>query len=205
MPAGDVLVHAGDFTEKGPLGDPKTTADALDFLDWFCSLPHKHKVLVAGNHDTFATTEEGRNELRSRDIHYLEDDLELIEGLIFYGTPWVHAPTWASPGPPWWNFAKQLGSVELAAKRASIPGGVDVLVTHSPPWALLDEGGTRTIEHCGCARLLDRVLEIQPEIHVFGHIHEAYGITTFGRTTFVNAAVRNHNSGTLNPAQVLDI
>ena len=41
----DILVHSGDFTEDG------TEAEALEFLEWFTSLPHAHKILVAGNHD----------------------------------------------------------------------------------------------------------------------------------------------------------
>jgi 3',5'-cyclic AMP phosphodiesterase CpdA len=47
IPDGDVIIHAGDFTEAG------TKAETLNFLSWFKSLPHPHKILVAGNHDFY--------------------------------------------------------------------------------------------------------------------------------------------------------
>ena len=54
VPDGDVLVHSGDFTGAGTLDD------YTDVFSWLDSMPHKHKLLVAGNHDslfqTMATT-----------------------------------------------------------------------------------------------------------------------------------------------------
>lgn len=47
VPIGDVIIHAGDFTESG------TRRETLDFLRWFAELPHPHKILIAGNHDFF--------------------------------------------------------------------------------------------------------------------------------------------------------
>ena len=43
LPEGDVIVHSGDFTMAG------TEAEALDFMEWFCDLPYRHKVFIAGN------------------------------------------------------------------------------------------------------------------------------------------------------------
>lgn len=55
----------------------------------------------------------------------------------------------------------------------SIPADTDILVTHGPPFGVLD----RTIQNCnaGCHYLLQKVMEIKPKYHLFGHIHEAYG------------------------------
>ncbi len=45
IPAGDVLLHAGDFCTAG-------TPDELDdFASWLDTLPHPTKVVIAGNHD----------------------------------------------------------------------------------------------------------------------------------------------------------
>ena len=38
LPAADVIVHSGDFTMAG------TEAEVIDFMEWFCALPYKHKV-----------------------------------------------------------------------------------------------------------------------------------------------------------------
>ena len=46
MPEGDVLIHAGDFTNNG------TEQEIKDFDSWLASLDYKHKIVVPGNHDT---------------------------------------------------------------------------------------------------------------------------------------------------------
>ena len=40
LPEADVLVHSGDFTMTG------TESEALDFLNWLCDLPYKHKIFM---------------------------------------------------------------------------------------------------------------------------------------------------------------
>jgi len=45
LPNADILIHAGDFTSNGNLNDIK------DFSNWLGTLPHKHKVIIAGNHE----------------------------------------------------------------------------------------------------------------------------------------------------------
>jgi Icc-related predicted phosphoesterase len=63
----------------------------------------------------------------------------------------------------------------LAEKWEKIPSDCDVLVTHTPPFGILDEcvhGG-----RVGCDQLrrcLDEGI-ISPRLHIFGHIHEQYG------------------------------
>ncbi|KAG7161900.1 UPF0046 protein C25E10.12-like [Homarus americanus] len=45
IPDGDVFVHAGDFTRCG------SAAEIEEFNSWIGSLPHKYKVVIAGNHE----------------------------------------------------------------------------------------------------------------------------------------------------------
>lgn len=45
IPSGDVLIHAGDFTN---IGEPEITQE---FNQWLGKLPHPTKVVIAGNHD----------------------------------------------------------------------------------------------------------------------------------------------------------
>lgn len=64
---------------------------------------------------------------------------------------------------------------EEAALWASLPAGIDVLVTHTPPLGLLDQSLLGLIvggSHVGSAALRRRVEEIRPQFHIFGHIHE---------------------------------
>lgn len=76
---------------------------------------------------------------------------------------------------------------EIKERWGQIPEGIDILVTHGPPFGILDEvpDGLRV----GCRDLLDRVVEVKPKIHAFGHIHHSHGQVKLGDTLFVNAAI----------------
>jgi len=99
LPDGDVLIHAGDWTGTG------TTKQVISFIRWFSSQPHKHKVLIAGNHEVtldksfyqlhwsqFHTKSHLSHDiknyvLREEGIEYLEDSEVIINGFKFYGSP----------------------------------------------------------------------------------------------------------------------
>jgi hypothetical protein len=49
LPTGHILVHAGDFTRCG------NVYDSIDFNDWLGELPHRHKIVVFGNHEQGST------------------------------------------------------------------------------------------------------------------------------------------------------
>jgi Icc-related predicted phosphoesterase len=68
-----------------------------------------------------------------------------------------------------------------------IPANTDILITHGPPFGKLDANvnSYRT----GCEDLLKTVDKIKPKYHIFGHIHEAYGMTYNEHTTFINASI----------------
>ena len=166
MPNADVLVHSGDFTMAG------SDMEALDFLEWLCDLPYRHKVFIAGNHDDCmidATLEGFPN-----GVYYLHDSGITIDGISFYGVPML---------------AELInGEMHTLEHYERIPSRVDVLVTHRPPLGILD--GTDRL-HYGSARLLDRVAEVKPRLHLFGHTHDAYGMLELYDSCFCNASVCN--------------
>jgi Icc-related predicted phosphoesterase len=172
VPDGDILVHAGDLTRHGQL------ADVTEFNRWLGTLQHRHKVVVAGNHDFCFEREPDRARARLTNAIYLRDEAVTVEGVRFYGSPWQ----------PWfldWAFNLPRGP-EIAAKWALIPDDTEVLVTHGPPLGFGDR--TDRGESVGCADLLARVRVVRPRLHVFGHIHEAAGVADDGGTLFVNAS-----------------
>lgn len=60
---------------------------------------------------------------------------------------------------------------------------VDILVTHGPPYGILDR-------NAGCKELRNYVMAAQPRFHFFGHIHEEAGKThRVGGSSFINACV----------------
>jgi len=174
VPAGDVLVHAGDFSMRGAL--PEVSA----FLDWFEAQPHRYKVLVAGNHDFLAEREPGIfRALLPESVIYLENSGVEIGGLRL----------WGSPITPWffdWAFNRHRGA-DIRPYWEAIPPGTDMLITHGPPYSILDEV-LRDPRPVGCRDLLHRIEEIRPRVHVFGHIHEGYGQLERDGTLFINAA-----------------
>lgn len=171
VPPGDVFVHAGDFCRRGTLQELARAAE------WIQSLPHKHKVVVAGNHDwAFVNTPKEARDMLGPSVIYLEDSEAKIEGVRFWGSPWQ--PEFHS-----WAFNLPRGPV-IAAKWAAIPPGIDVLITHGPPAGIKDRSSTggRT----GCVDLLERIKQVKPRIHLFGHIHEDGGVFRDEDTCYAN-------------------
>lgn len=172
IPDGDLLLHAGDATGHG------NPAEWESFARWLAALPHRHKVAIAGNHDFCCERHPAASRAAMRGVHYLQDELVEIEGLRIWGSPWQ----------PWfydWAFNLQRGR-EIAAKWALIPDGIDILVTHGPPMGILDR--TANGDDVGCEDLRRELGRVRPRLHVFGHIHEAYGERVENGCRFVNAS-----------------
>lgn len=128
--------------------------------------------------------------------HYLQDEFIELYGLKIYGTPWQ--PEFCK-----WAFNVPRG-LECLEKWNKIPENVDILVTHTPPIGHGDLccSGVRA----GCVELLLSVQQrIKPKYHVFGHIHEGYGITSDGKIIFINASTCDINYLPNNPPIVFDI
>ena len=175
IPDGDVLIHSGDFTSG-----TNSLKDLLALEKWFKTLPHEHKILVPGNHDFIF--EDFPNDARSLipSATVLINESLIIKGATFYGTP---------DQPYFYNWAFNRTSKQLVESYSKIPLSTNVLITHTPPFKVLDkvlEG-----KYVGSKELLDVVHKVSPEVHIFGHIHESYGIEKINNTTFINASICN--------------
>jgi Icc-related predicted phosphoesterase len=171
VPDGDVLVHAGDMTATGSLEELRTVNAFL------AALPHRHKLIVAGNHDRALEREPAEARAVLTAGTYLEGDTVEIEGVRFWGGPWQ--PEFFS-----WAFNVPRGE-GLARLWAQIPADTDVVVTHGPPLGIGDVAG-EPHHHVGCADLLHRMMVLRPRLHVFGHIHQSRGQWELGSTVFAN-------------------
>lgn len=167
LPEADVIVHSGDITMTGG------TDEAVDFMEWFCNLPYRHKVFIAGNHDF--CLHEGEPDGLDANCHYLRNDSVEIDGLKFYGIPL--SMEWSASGSVLRNYA-------------AIPDDTDILITHQPPKGFLDlsEG-----HHYGSSKLLVQVMRIHPRAHLFGHIHDAAGLVNSYDILFSNGSVLTGN------------
>lgn len=201
-PDGDVLVCAGDITGNGQL----TVMD--DFAKWMANQPHKHKLVVFGNHDRFEALTPIRKSaigfLLDAGITYLQDSSIEIDGIKIYGSPF-------SPRFYDWSFNIDRG-LASEKKWAQIPDDVIILITHSPPYGILDEVpkglwfDEEVLEHVGCRDLLNRISELkQLKAHCFGHLHYSSGVKVINDITFANCAILNEQYQVANPVRVIDI
>ncbi|MFY9225659.1 MAG: metallophosphatase domain-containing protein [Blastocatellia bacterium] len=187
LPKGDILIHAGDISRHGEL---KTIAD---FNEWLKELDYKAKIVIAGNHD-FCFEQMKGQDLLSNAI-YLQDKSVTISGIKVYGSPWQ---------PRFFDWAFNLDRGEpLRQKWNMIAPNTDILITHGPPANICDM--TMAGELAGCQDLLEAVEKVKPKLHVFGHIHEAYGVFRTKDTTFVNASSCDVGYRSINPPIVFEL
>jgi Icc-related predicted phosphoesterase len=188
LPDGDIIIHAGDFSYYGK---PK---EVIAFGNWYGSLKqYKHRVLVPGNHD-FLLQEKTTTALGYLpNIEVLIDRKITLMDLAIYGSPWQ---------PIFCDWAFNVDEVARYEKFKFIPNDLDILVTHTPAYGILDL--TDSNEEVGCQVLRDQIVEKAPKIHVFGHIHEAYGINQTSSLLSINAATCNFKYKPVNKPIVVD-
>lgn len=209
VPPADLLVHCGDFTKAGE------EAEVRDFAIWFAAQPCKHKILVAGNHEVTFDEEyfcregwrfHGRNlsegpgghaaaAARCRAVlkELCPEALLLESGGTAQVGPLM---VWGSPCQGSFFSGHSMAAFTLPPDGdwPGIPDGVDVVVTHGPPFGIGDLSGEKapSPQRAGCPRLRHRVQQARPALHLFGHIHEGYGAYSDqepGGTIYINAAV----------------
>jgi len=172
VPDGDIFIHAGDFTLFS-----ESMEAVADFNDWLGELPHRHKIVVPGNHEFFLEADPSDRFMLDKAIVLINEGTE-VEGL----------PIWGSPVTPLYGGAFGLSSPKDRKRLyGQIPHDIDVLITHGPPFGILDTAPISGLRE-GCRELLRAVRRVWPKLHVFGHVHTPYRVFRTEHTTFVNAS-----------------
>jgi len=135
LPPGDILIHAGDF-------DGRSVEEVDDFNAWLGTLPFRHKLVVAGNHDLLFDRKPKLARAHLTNATYLQDSGVRLEGLNFWGSP-VNSVI----GDDWAFGRERL--VKLRKHWDCIPNDTDVLITHEPPYGTLDKNDILG-RHQGC-------------------------------------------------------
>lgn len=191
IPEGDILIHAGDFTDAGTLRECRA------FLKWFSSQPHKYKILVSGNHD-FYLEKLNKGEIRDLipdNIHYLNNSAISIGNLNIWGSP-------VTPGEGNWAFRKGRGT-KIAQYWNKIPKNTNILITHTPPYGIMDQLDDKS--HIGCEELKKKLSSLKLKAHIFGHLHGNYGIARKNGVQFINCSVLDNRYRALHPAISIEI
>ncbi|KAK8128207.1 hypothetical protein PG984_009315 [Apiospora sp. TS-2023a] len=164
VPPGDLLIHAGDLTQGG------TALELQAQIDWLDSLPHRHKVMIGGNHDIFFDIKTRGDEDKTQQTRVKFKSVKYLQRqsvtLAFKGQRRLNvygAPDIIGSGGPASSNAFQYESARHPWHKA-MPKDTDILITHGPPKHYLDL-------NFGCSGLLQAHWRVRPKLHIFGHIH----------------------------------
>lgn len=174
-PKGDILISAGDWTGKG------SPVAIEDFANWINRYVSKYKavILIAGNHDFgMQNNKEEMLKFFHPNIHYLDHEAKIIKGIKVFGSPYT---------PKFYEWAFMKPDEILAGLWQSIPDDTELLITHGPPYTILDKNVRG--EHCGSKSLYQTIKDLPKlKCHIFGHIHEARGHLTIDDVSFYNVS-----------------
>lgn len=201
VPHVDIAFFCGD--EANHMNPHLNEFAARGFFEWFNRLPVQHKIYIPGNHST--AFEQGLIDLlQYPSVNFLVHGSMVIEGLKIFGSPYT--PEFGRSQA----YMKDRGHMD--AIWSHIPEDADIVITHGPPKGVMDlardHKGNKQVE-AGCASLRNRIKQVAPAVHAFGHIHDEPGIKNFGRlvkdgTTYINCACTSEQ-GLMHNGIVVDL
>lgn len=201
LEGGDLLIVAGDLTARD------TEDEHFEFFKWLHYQPYNKKIVIAGNHDNFIQ----EHEKEMKELHNSKSKITNIEYVCDSGTEFEGLKIWGSPGSLWFHGINPkckafTGSEsDLEKKYKLIPDDIDILVTHGPPYGVLDQVYTDSKINKGSKSLLNKIEKITPKMVIFGHIHECGGkALDLSSCKFVNCSIVNERYQPVNkPVRVI--
>lgn len=161
------------------------------FLPW-ASAKAREVLVTWGNHD-FCGLADGQGVMRSQafpNVRTIVDAEVQACGLFVWCSPWSR---------PFKNWAFMCDDDQLAETYGLIDEGIDLLVSHGPPFGAGDGAGL------GSTALREAVERVQPRAVVCGHVHEGAGRHHIGRTPVYNVAVLDEHYRYANVATVIEL
>ena len=174
VPDGDLLIHAGDFTFFG-----NSERTLRDFNEWLGELPHRHKVVVPGNHEFILESNPELSRL-IKNAKLLINESTFVEGISIWGSPLT---------PLYCGAFGRSNAGDRVRIYDSIPPKTDIVITHGPPYGILDASPTEPPTPTGDWELRKAIVRVRPRLHAFGHAHVGYGVRPTRHTLFVNVAL----------------
>ncbi len=196
LEGGDLLIITGDLTARNKLDE------YLEFNKWLKGQDYRLKIVIGGNHDGLVQT--GFNvkideecsalikPILADSTKYLEDTGTEFEGLKFWGTP--HSLWFEGINPECSAFTGH--EEELSKWYSMIPEDIDILISHTPFFCILDEN--RDGYACGSRSLRNTIDRVKPKFFICSHIHEQGGnqimYKHLGPNTWcINCSIMNEN------------
>ena len=133
--------------------------------------------------------------LKIKNLRLIDNRLAVFRGVRIGGLKFFTDISWAQEfeldGIPKIR-EKAMRQTRDAEKVLSRFGKLDILLTHVPPYGVLDQVNSKVIppswvgRHAGSRAVLEYVGSIQPGYVICGHIHEAEGYQKVGRSQVYN-------------------
>lgn len=199
IPECDLLISCGDYSSLG------TDQEVKEFHKWLDLQNARYIISVQGNHEL--GVEKDFNNAKQialeqcPEAYFIDEGLIEIEGIKI----------WCSAITPWfmdWAWNRHRGN-DIQKHWDKIPNDIDILVTHGPPYRILDlakrADGTWRNDNLGCQQLLNRIKNIKPFLHFFGHIHGSGGMEKhIDGTSFYNASICDETYYPSNPITIVE-
>jgi hypothetical protein len=169
LQGGDLLIVTGDLTARDKAWE------YLDFFLWLDKQKYRKKIVIAGNHDNVLQNFPPIPEALPKNIYYLCDSGIRYEDLNIWGSPWTAPFKGMNPKCKAFTIDNE---DHLMDKWELIPHDVDILITHTPAYGILDGilAPDGSLFHVGSKGLYGWLKYVgRPHLHVFSHIHEAHG------------------------------
>ena len=174
VPTCDLLIVAGDICPDrfGPflaIHSPDLQKAWFDETarSWLAGAPAAHKILTWGNHDwcgqACSFRRDSPENAPAGAVQIVVDESTHVscDGTLVsvWATPWSNK---------FLNWAFMKTPAELGTVYAGIPAGVDILVSHQPPYGCGDLG-------LGSVELRAAIRRVKPKLVICGHIHDGFG------------------------------
>lgn len=199
LPEHDLVLHGGDIC---PLYTHQLLFQQLFFNTNFKSWARdncKQLIGTFGNHDFIGA------KVTDETIKY-SNVLIKAKGLVEYNGISIYLSAYQLP---FYNWEFNRTEFELEKIYADIPVGVDIIVSHGPPFGYGDKAHRRNAnpdyEHVGSHALLETIERVKPKYVVTGHIHNGYGIYQHEETKIVNASLVNEKYKLVNQPISIEI
>lgn len=179
IPKCDILAIAGDISLNEDI--KWFTEVFIPYLDKYKN-KYKKCILVFGNHDDkIHMNGEWKDTVKTlpENIKILTNSSYKYKGIKFFGSPNCKY----IPG-----FINTFTEDKLKELYSKITKGTDVLITHTPPYGICDTVKGDSY-HLGSISLMERIREIKPKIHIFGHIHTGKKYLRENGTDYFNVSI----------------
>lgn len=195
----DIFIHAGDIVgdpsiEIAPTPELDIIHQIIDlkerFIPWLQQVKAKHKIVILGNHDRWGEQDSNIDILRNECTVLCNEDV-VVNGLKIWGSPYSLQTT--SSWRPYRPFRAKEDALELIYKK--IPDDVDIIISHTPPWRVLDFDSSGGVElsldyqNWGSRALATRLKDFKHKIVIVGHAHNAFGCTCFCGNAVYNTSL----------------